>query len=75
MFQIFFLTSFIRNLSKTSNKQNSYINNSLKFNKLLKNPNFKVKNITNKLTSKDKKRIEFHESHSTYGYVIERLNK
>ena len=50
-------------------------NNTLKLNKLLKNPNFKVKNITNKLTSKDKKRIEFHESHSSYGYVIERLNK
>lgn len=71
MFQNIYFTYFIRNLSKISNKKKLYINNSLKFNKLLKNINFKPTNkITNNLTYKDKKRIEFHESHSRRGYVI-----
>tara|TARA_A100001015_G_C14320652_1_gene455465 strand:+ start:46 stop:273 length:228 start_codon:yes stop_codon:yes gene_type:complete len=75
MFQNYFLTSFIRRFTKTSNKKNIYINNSLKFNKLLKNTNFKPEDTIKNLSYKNKKRIEFHESHSRRGYVIEKFSK
>ena len=76
MFQNFFLTSFVRGLAKTSNKKSFFINNSILYNKNINNKNLQPENkIINNITYKRKKRIEFHESHSRRGHIIEKINK
>ena len=82
-FQTFYFTSFVRGLAKTSNKKNFYINNSMLYNKHLKHIKSTIKsiNINNNINNNNnininnifRKRIEFHESHSTYGYIIPRI--
>lgn len=69
MFQNFFFRYFLRGLTKSSNDKNLYINNSMLYNKNLN----KTNKITNNLLLK-KKRIEFHESHSRRGRVINPFN-
>mgnify|MGYP001283378332 CR=1 FL=1 len=74
-FKTFYFTSFVRGLAKTSNKKNFYINNSMLYNKHLKHINSTIKsiNINNNNNNIFRKRIEFHESHSTCRYIIPRI--
>lgn len=66
MFKNIILNYFVRSISKTTKttkNKNSYINN------------FFYKNSKYiKLINKQKKRIEFHESHSSNGYIIKPFN-
>jgi hypothetical protein len=74
MFQSRFFTYFIRKLVKTTNKKNFFINNSMLYNKTINNKNFKSENKRIKNSTSKPKRIEFHESHSSYSYIIEKFN-
>jgi hypothetical protein len=75
MFQNFFFRYFIRGLTKSTNNKNLYINNSMLYNKNLNKTNLnKTNKITNNLLLKQKKRIEFHESHSRRGRVVNPFN-
>ena len=68
--------TFIREMTKTTNKKTFYINNSMLYNKNINNTIFNSENkIINTIISKNKKRIEFHESHSRRGYIIQKINK
>lgn len=75
MFQKNILNYFVRGLTKTSNKKKYYINNSMLYNKNINNIIFNSENKTrhNITYNKYKKKIEFQESHSNYGYIIDKL--
>ena len=74
MFQNFFFKYFLRTLTKSTNDKSLNINNYTKFSKYLNKTNLnKTNKITNNLLLK-KKRIEFHESHSRRGHVINPFN-
>ena len=75
MFKNFFFLTFIREMTKTTNKKKFYINNSMLYNKNTNNIIFNSENKTryNITYDKYKKKIEFQESHSNYGYIIDKL--
>lgn len=77
MFKKFFFLTFIREMTKTTNKKKFYINNSMLYNKNINNTIFNSENKTrhNITYNKYKKKIEFHESHSRRGYIIQKFNK